>query len=888
MELFKYNPTPYVNTQVDLPLDFIQGQLETRQKEFDAQTLAVDKAAENFMKINPGRLTKDAYDRVKKQYLPEIEKIRDTLHQTGNIAMAAPALSKFTMNLAADPQVKNIMEDYKLTEAYNKNLQEGKYTDKVFAGLFDAEGKERPQLGENEMTSASYYSPMQYTDPVSSLLPEAEKFKANTIEEITRNANKYGILETDSVTIEELANKRVREWANSRYATWKQNPENQAYFWNATKFKPETYNEQMWDEGVAKNIAELLSYKKVTKDASNTVIPDQTVKASTPNQNKTKTAAEETATKTGAPVSRFVINGKVGGFAAFEQDKYADNIVSSIDELENDNAFTKTEMQKNYLTLSKLSNGIIPANMDMIGQGSGANRASVRNWINDNYTKNQYNEWVLKTKTDKDGNVIPNNSPPITPEISASLNGFTEANANNNGKEKLIATIKEDTGVKNYDKSKIEVARHEVLAKGLSQSEEGYDFEVMSDDAQKLYAVKDRAIVEYINKMNPNASFEEKSRKINLMRLQPVDQIIPTIEKSAKLPRVLSRIMQGSENVDLYGVTAFNELKNALSADKNNSDGQALAEVAEFTTGLNSKVNEDIVKKLQGTAEGTIFKAFENIKNKMSAYQLSNLPGDGKFPEYEKQLINMALAGQLPGLTNIVKGTDAATTTGLKEFAAAVPYVNGKTEEGINTDQISLSMGYNPSKGVVGVITMGGTFHEFDLDRANLDQQFTHEYPLLTQELRIYRDISASVKRSSNTKGSFNIGDTEFVFDVKMKNLGKAKPDFSYEFSADGINKQRYTDVGQIIAIASDIASSKLNEQDQITQIMQQSIADEATIAISRARTLEEVNQIKQQAAIDMANASAVVAKTYNQNNKPIGSVGKQGQFRQTPKTPLQ
>ena len=31
--------------------------------------------------------------------------------QTGNIAMAAPALSKFTMNLAADPQVKNIMED---------------------------------------------------------------------------------------------------------------------------------------------------------------------------------------------------------------------------------------------------------------------------------------------------------------------------------------------------------------------------------------------------------------------------------------------------------------------------------------------------------------------------------------------------------------------------------------------------------------------------------------------------------------------------------------------------------------------------------------------------------------------------------------------------------
>jgi hypothetical protein len=125
MELFKYNPTPYVNTQVDLPLALMQGQLEIKQKEFDAQTMAVDKAAENFLKINPGDLTIEAYDRVKKQYLPQLEKIRDTLHQTGNISMAAPELSKFTMNLAADPEVKNIMKDYELTKAKNAAMQVG-------------------------------------------------------------------------------------------------------------------------------------------------------------------------------------------------------------------------------------------------------------------------------------------------------------------------------------------------------------------------------------------------------------------------------------------------------------------------------------------------------------------------------------------------------------------------------------------------------------------------------------------------------------------------------------------------------------------------------------------------------------------------------------------
>ena len=48
--------------------------------------------------------------------------------------------------------------------------------------------------------------------------------------------------------------------------------------------------------------------------------------------------------------------------------------------------------------------------------------------------------------------------------------------------------------------------------------------------------------------------------------------------------------------------------------------------------------------------------------------------------------------------------TDAATKDGLEEFTSAVPYIDGDPTKGINTDQISLSMGYNPSKGVVGVV----------------------------------------------------------------------------------------------------------------------------------------------------------------------------------------
>ena len=77
MKLFEYTPQTYKGTQVDLPLDFIYKQLETQQKEFDAQTAAVDKASENFLKIDPGMLTEEAYQRVMQNYLPRLEKIRD-------------------------------------------------------------------------------------------------------------------------------------------------------------------------------------------------------------------------------------------------------------------------------------------------------------------------------------------------------------------------------------------------------------------------------------------------------------------------------------------------------------------------------------------------------------------------------------------------------------------------------------------------------------------------------------------------------------------------------------------------------------------------------------------------------------------------------------------
>lgn len=854
MELFKYNPTPYVNTQVDLPLDLMQGQLEIKQKEFDLQSAAVDKAAENFMKINPGRLTREQYDRIKNQYLPQLEKIRDTLHQTGNVSMAAPELSKFTMTLAADPEVKNIMEDYKLTEAYNKNLQEGKYTDKVFAGLYDAEGNPRPQLGQGQMTSGAYYAPMQYTDPITSLLPEAEKFKADVIEDIISNPNKYNVIQTDEVTVENLANERVRQWANERLPSWKQHPENQAYFWNATGYKPETFTPEMWDQNVAKNIADLLAYKKVTRARSFHNMPDISMQAPKPSKPlKTETPAEEAAKKTGAPVSRRIITGKEGGLASFEQNKYDGNLITNLNDFNADIDYTKSSMQKNYVALAALSNGAIPQGLD-VASGVGGSRTVVRNWVNDNYTKNEYGEWVLKTKIDKDGKVIPNYSPPVTPEIAATLTGFTEANYSHNAKQTLLDDLKNQTGVKDYNLAVIRNANFKALhtdEAGIDIPQEVYDYN----------AIADVAIDEFLlnRGFNPGSSQYTTERE----RLQGLNiaELTSTIQNSS------------GSNIAYY-------LRNFGKDSKNPK-----------TAVVNKYLTEAAGVLLKGTNEGKIHKAFENFKNKMSEYQLSDLPGDGKFPEYERQLINMGIAGQLSGLTNIIDNVDAAKGDGLTEFVESVPYKDGDPKKGIDTDNVSVSMGYTPKKGVVGVLSFNGKFYEFDLNKADIDKQFTYEHPELVQELRIYRDISNSVKRSSNTEGKFNIGNIPFEFKVKTKDIGTDKPEFYYEFSADGVNSQKYTNVGEIIAQASDIASRKLNEQAILIEGTQNAIREKAEIAIANLpinTPPEVVNQIKQEAALKMQSVAEEINKIYNANNKPIGTAGKPKQFRQTPKTLLQ
>ena len=442
MNLFQYTPQVYKGTQVDLPLDFIYKQLETKQKEFDLQNAAVDKAAENFLKINPGMLTKDAYDRVKQQYLPQLEKIRDTLVTTGNVSMAAPELSKFTMNLAADSEVKNIMEDYALTQRYNQALQEGKYTDKIFAGLRGPDGTPRPQLGPGEMTSSAYYAPMQFTDPVKSILPEAEKFKADVVEDIRTNPNKYGILQTDSVTVEKVADEEVRKFVNDRYSSWRQDPQNQGYFWNATNYKPQDYKPDQWNADVATPISNLLGYTKVTQDRSFHNIPTPTTTT-----NSTKTSQGPTSPdnkESNNLLYTSTATGKAEVFRDFNNARSLENVDEAYAEINKVNGM-QAESFRFIANATGINGAITPQNFK-----------AVQDYHNKYYRLNDEGHLIKKsirelyTNPTSEQVAAYNNIPEITPELEEAFNLFNNANVYRTGAQNMLENVNPSNKPINY------------------------------------------------------------------------------------------------------------------------------------------------------------------------------------------------------------------------------------------------------------------------------------------------------------------------------------------------------------------------------------------------------------------------------------------------------
>jgi hypothetical protein len=447
MNLFQYNPQVYKGTQVDLPLDFIYQQLETKQKEFDLQNAAVDKAAENFLKINPGDLTVEAYERVKQQYLPQLEKIRDTLITTGNVSLAAPELSKFTTSLAADSEVKNIMQDYKLTQTKNQAMQEGRYTKYMLPGLYNKEGQQRAQVKPGETVQSSWYAPYEHIDPVEALLPEVQKLNAR-IDEGTYTwfnpvTNEYI---TDKTRLKELKPEIIASFVRDRKSPFLATPESKGYIVGATDWGTREYTDQDWERDAVIPLSKFNLYENTTdrttkqvplpsNDGTNKNKKDGAGNTVTPAQ--AKTYAFTTANNAYVPQVPSYLNPEV---PIRSQDELDDEISQTVNQL--------VPLAKSVYEMAGVN--IEGRDLNSILQDSGLRQQARDNW-NAKYVKNAEGHYVPRVAG------IPN----VTPQQEAAFDQWDNLVVSLDNARIKRDDIKKQAGVDNYNPQILKITKVE-------------------------------------------------------------------------------------------------------------------------------------------------------------------------------------------------------------------------------------------------------------------------------------------------------------------------------------------------------------------------------------------------------------------------------------------
>jgi hypothetical protein len=223
-------------------------------------------------------------------------------------------------------------------------------------------------------------------------------------------------------------------------------------------------------------------------------------------------------------------------------------------------------------------------------------------------------------------------------------------------------------------------------------------------------------------------------------------------------------------------------------------------------------VKNRIPQLLANEPEGKIYKAFENLKNKLSGIEVTTLKDD---KELEQSLVP-ALLSNRSNVRDITTNENVwSAEGGGDKFLADVP----KDENGnINYDAISTGFGLDPENGLIGVISFNGKFYEFDIDGTNYDQFITKGGKGTKTKIRFYDELHKSMKNSSNTSGKFTIGNTEFNIKTKAKNLGTDSPEFTYTYNF-GEGEHTVTQLGEIYAAAARISNDNMNKADANLQL---------------------------------------------------------------------
>jgi hypothetical protein len=250
MKLFEYKPTEYVDVHPDLPLEWMQQEIDKTQNKYDAKLGVVNDLNKQFADMQAGAQTQEELQAINNEYSKKINDMVSGLTNTGYIPQTSADLAKFINEVSFDPRVKKIKEDREAYEIYQKNKLDPQY-----AGGVDMLDYYKPGMPYDP----NLYKIIPASDSVAKSRTVAQTMHPSTIDggktwnikdpfsgqTITRNSY------SDAVGV---SKERIKAYTDYNYVNWKTDPDsyadrvklsgNNMAFWDTPEGKA-VYDEKM-------------------------------------------------------------------------------------------------------------------------------------------------------------------------------------------------------------------------------------------------------------------------------------------------------------------------------------------------------------------------------------------------------------------------------------------------------------------------------------------------------------------------------------------------------------------------------------------------------------------------------------------------------------------
>jgi hypothetical protein len=221
MNLYKFQPRQYVDVLPDLPLEWLQGQVDKKQNVINAQRDELNKAAENYLKLNYGTFGRDLYDQINKDYQAKFKQMSEDLLTRQDIPGVASSFSNLVREAAFDPRIKDLNKEFAAYQKYLETKMNPEYSGAIDLTQY---GK---QIGEdfNVDQAIAQYPLVKYEDSIQPYVATAEKFNpykdVKTDKWVFNNPITGETFVRDTKEeIEQVSKPRLQEYFESQYYNW--------------------------------------------------------------------------------------------------------------------------------------------------------------------------------------------------------------------------------------------------------------------------------------------------------------------------------------------------------------------------------------------------------------------------------------------------------------------------------------------------------------------------------------------------------------------------------------------------------------------------------------------------------------------------------------------